>query len=223
MASIYNSFFVKKIKISDTTHLFYFTKPKDFEFDPGQYVSIEVIEHIKRSYSISSSPFEKYLECVVDISPMGVGTQYLLNLKKGDLVPFFGPLGFMILPKDLNQVPSLNLVCSGSGIGPFKSFCNYLRNIKYKGIVNLIYSEKYSKDFVKIEKIPNINIYKTVTREISENYLNGRVIKFLDKLDYNKKSLFYICGNMDMLMEVFVLLQQKGVDSDRIIKESFYS
>ena len=67
---------------------------KKVDFTPGQYASLKVSEDgVRRSYSVASLPGERVIDLLVDVSPMGVGSKYILGLKVGDHVEILGFLG----------------------------------------------------------------------------------------------------------------------------------
>lgn len=220
----YTAIFKSCIDISETHKIFTFTTSDPFIFLPGQFISIKVSNTDRRSYSIASNPNINEITTIVDISPMGVGSKYLLSLKKGDDIKFYGPLGTLVLPNNYNEYSSFNFICTGTGITPFMPMLNELFTFGYSNNITVLYSEKISKNFVSLPEYPeNFNIIKTVTRENSSNYLQGRVTKHLDIIDYSDVSLFYICGNFPMIKEVLKSLQSRKVPRNRIILESFYS
>ena len=219
----YKAVLIDRIDISDVIKVFKFEKPKDFNYVPGHYLSLIPPENKRRSYSFSSAPHENVLEIITDVFPMGVGSKFLLSLTNRDVVSFYGPIGLMVLPDDYIKVPAFNFICTGTGVAPFKSMIKYLIGMGYKGEIKLLYSEKYKKDFIDINiDARNYTEYKTITRESVSDYLEGRVTEHLDKLAYVNGAMFYVCGKLDMILEVTNLLRLGGVDTKNIKTESFY-
>lgn len=220
---MFQSKFIEKKVISDTVFEFVFTRPVDFIYSSGQFISILINNKTRRSYSLSSSPTESNLiSTIVDISPGGPGTTFLKNLNPNNTLTFDGPYGHMVVPEDFNDDRQINFVCSGTGISPFVSIIKFLNQVKYKGEINILYSEKFEKDFYDLSKLTISNTYLSVTRENSLSTLTGRVTEHLELLPISAKSLFFVCGNTRMLIEVVKYLKGKNLDSGNIIYESFY-
>lgn len=93
-----------------------------FEFEPGQFVELEVPElDLKRAYSIANTPnWEGRLEFLIRLQPHGLFSTYLqLTAKPGLRIQIEGPSGTFGL-----QEQSLNPRCfiaGGTGLAPFLS------------------------------------------------------------------------------------------------------
>lgn len=92
------------------------TKPESFNFIAGQHISLKVHpEDHRRTYSLSSQPNSPHLDLLADISPMGLGSKFILSLRPGDLIDFIGPMGKFVKASD-----GL-FFAGGSGIAPYLS------------------------------------------------------------------------------------------------------
>jgi len=93
---MHKSKIIKVIQETHDTHSIRFEKPPGFNYKPGQY---GIFEHkmdeelIRRSYSFSSSPTEKFLEVTVKRIPNGKMSNYINDLKPGDIVEYNAPIG----------------------------------------------------------------------------------------------------------------------------------
>jgi len=71
----------QKLKKNIIRYEFSLLKPEIIDFKPGQCLLLDVKSGF-RHYSISSSPTQnRLLETIVDTSPMGIGSKFLINLK----------------------------------------------------------------------------------------------------------------------------------------------
>src|SRR5882724_4862241 len=75
-------------------------EPTALDFKAGQFVQLLVGKDIKdkREYSIITPPADSgTIGFCVNISPMGIGSKYILSLKAGDTVEFEGPHGMFFV------------------------------------------------------------------------------------------------------------------------------
>lgn len=224
--SLYHSIVISKKYFSSTRCLIEFSKPRGFNFKPGQFISLKVSERVFRSYSLINKTLQdNSLFIYVDLNPNGVGSKFINSLKNEDEIIFSGPFGSLSLPSNLNG-HSYNFIATGAGISPFISMINSINSVKVSSVF-LLYSEKYTDDFFPIESwITNtgFTVLKTVTREnVGDKFFSGRVTKYMNYLFFNTNSYFYICGNSYMIKEVSENLKKEyKVSKSKIIVESFY-
>src|SRR6187455_40801 len=126
----------KVIRLLDetpSTRRFWIELPstEDFDFKPGQFVTLDLPIHEKptkrwRSYSIASWPDgTNVFELLVVLAPEGLGTTYLFNeIKEGSELRFRGAQGVFTLPNPIEK--DIYLICTGTGIAPFRSMINYM-------------------------------------------------------------------------------------------------
>lgn len=124
---------------SDTKR-FFFEIPSlsAFDFEPGQFVTLDLPIHEQknkrwRSYSIASAPDgTNKFELVIVLNEAGAGTTWLwANAHVGTEILLRGPQGKFTMPETLDR--DLYLVCTGTGIAPFRSMVNHILN---KGIAH---------------------------------------------------------------------------------------
>jgi len=79
-------------RLSKNYWLLQLTKPEGLNFKAGQYISLKVHpDGHRRSYSLSDPPSSSHMNLLADVSPMGLGSKYILSLHPGSLVDFIGP------------------------------------------------------------------------------------------------------------------------------------
>lgn len=209
-----------------------FERPEGFEYEAGQYVSLKVNEDgLRRSYSLASFPsVVDRLELLIDVSPMGIGSQFILSLSVGDLVEILGPIGlFTVKNTDLESGKELIFVATGSGIVPVRSMINQMLKNGYSGKVILHWGMRYEGVFWGDEfenlKLKHSNFeYDLVISKPSDTWpkCKGHVTDCLEKYENLDSSLFYLCGSQPMINDVCKLLTDKGVLRESIFFEKFY-
>src|SRR5687767_169051 len=173
----------KVIKIAEetpSTRRYWIQVPEleNFDFKPGQFVTLDLPIHEKpnkrwRSYSIASWPDNtNVFELCIVLLEDGVGTNYLFNeIKEGSEITLRGPVGVFTMPEPLDK--DLFLVCTGTGIAPFRSMLHYIKlhNIPYKNIYLLFGSRTkldllYYDELKKLsDSMPNVHYLPTLSRE----------------------------------------------------------
>jgi ferredoxin-NADP reductase len=230
--SFYNA---EVVDIIDVTPLVkrYFFKISDFEhfnFAPGQFVMLDlpiVSKITTRSYSIASAPAGNIIELVISLNAEGLGTPYLFNeVKIGSKLPLSQPAGKFMKPPVANDI-DLCLICTGTGIAPFRSFLKDLihKNTPYKSI-NLIFGTRHEKDVLYKEEMeelsrimPNFSFTTVLSREENPAYTGkrGYVHEIYKELYADKRPAhFYLCGWKVMIKEAIQHLQDMGYDKKAI-------
>lgn len=233
----------KVIKIIDetaTTRRFFIEVPlvERFDFHPGQFVTLDLPIHEQknkrwRSYSIASAPDEtNVFELVIVLLNGGSGTSYLFNeVKVGSEFQLRGPQGKFILPEELDK--DLFLICTGTGIAPFRSMVQYLHlnKVPHKK-VNLIFGCRkledglYLNELKELEQKENNFFFHPVfsrEQEVSKGMHTGYVHQVYEKLIADEKcpAKFYLCGWKNMIDEAKQRLLELGYDKKDIHLELY--
>jgi len=212
---------------------------EDLYFSAGQYVSVKVSEEgERRSYSIASLPSvvngdkRDYIDIVVDITPMGVGSKFFLNTKVNEKVEVMGFLGkFTVDEISLEETDTLLFVANGTGIVPLKPMIENLLEVKsFKGKVILVWGMRKEEDLYWTEEIERLTrdfdnfSFEMVLSIPDDDWPGNRghvgdVIKDLN-IKWQKVRA-YLCGAPEMVEEMEGLLVAKGVDNNNIVHEKF--
>jgi len=245
---IFRAKLAEKYSLSENQKFVYFRfeliKPHEIEFEAGQYVSIKVSDKgERRSYSIASTPDIKHaIELVVDISPGGIGTKFLGNLKLGEEIEFLGPLGHFVVSRDASEVDKDDLkgerkflfIGTGSGIAPLRSMVlDLLRNRRETRPIRLHWGLRYEEDvfwldnFQRLmEEFPNFVLDLVLSKpndgwELCWGHVQDCLKR--DVLPYEDMSQWeaYLCGNPKMIEETTSLLVEAGMDKERVHFERF--
>lgn len=202
--------------LNESTYVLRFTR-QNFSFSPGQYVNIGLEHGIDmREYSIYSSPTENYLEILVKEIPQGYLSPRLHALRQGDALKVDGPFGFFLIPDDWRE-REFFFVATGTGISPFHCFANTYPDMNYQ----LIHGIRTMKDASNYEVFHPSRL-RICTSQSREGEYHGRVTHYLREHPLNKDGVYYLCGNCDMIYEVYDILQEQEIDSTQIFAEVYF-
>jgi len=224
---------IYKDNLTESTWILGIELDEEAAFLPGQYVSLKVSkEGLRRSYSIASMPGSKSIELVIDVTPMGVGSKYILSLKVGDSVEVLGFLGkFVVDESVLNSCKEIIMVATGSGIVPFRPMIEDLLLVKaYKGSVKLIWGMRHEKDLYWIKEMDKYqreydNFHFEIALSKPEGDwpgVRGHVGDVIKTINCNwKDTAAYLCGNPEMIIEIKEILIEQGVLGEKILLERY--
>lgn len=207
---------------------------EEVDFVPGQYSSLKVNEAgLRRSYSVASLPKGKSIDLLVDVSPMGVGSKYILSLKAGDEVEVLGFLGrFTIEPSLLFNAKAILFVATGTGVAPLKPMIeDLLYNKHFAGEVRLVWGMRYEEDLYWLKEMDNINRdfdnfkFDVVLSKPTEDWpgFKGHVNEVVGQLKQDwSQTLAYLCGAKEMIIEMNKELMAKGVTEEHVFYEKYF-
>lgn len=205
-----------------------------FPFKPGQFVTLDLPIHEQRnkrwrSYSIASMPDGgNIIELLIVYVENGAGTNYFFNeVKEGTELTLRGPHGIFTLPAELDK--DLFLVCTGTGIAPFRSMVHYVNKhgIPHKNI-HLIFGCRKQEDLLYKEEmrelestIQGFKYHPTLSRE-QWSGRSGYVHKVYQELCVEKpEATFMLCGWRNMIDEAKHTLLEMGYDKKSIHLELY--
>ena len=222
---MYNSTIIDIKKETEDTCRFFneIEDVKNFDFKAGQFVSFMLPLNEKkgrkgmRHYSIASSPAGNVLEFIINKVPGGKGTEYLFEEAKiGTQFQIKGPLGKFLLPDKIMH--DLCMVCTGTGIAPFRSMINHIynTNIPHKEIYLIFGTQKkedllYHQEILALEKKhKSFHFTVALSREEYGGY-KGYVHPLYQQIfDGEKQGHFFFCGMKNMILEAKDWLLEKG-------------
>lgn len=224
-----NAKLVKKTYLTKDIVLLDFECPS-FEFESGQFITVKIPfndAQIDRSYSLaSSSNCAGIFSLCVKIVPEGIGSNFLANLQLSEQISFDGPLGSFVLSKSTSS-KDLLFVATGVGLAPFLSMLTDFFTEKEQRQVYLYFGVRYEEDLFYVDfleelasKNQNFHLFITISQP-SETWtgLKGRVTEHLFRIDNSAEA--YICGNGDMVKDVYLLLRKLGFDTKTLHVEQF--
>ena len=177
-------------------------RPRSFRFTAGEFVMIGLEDAPNRAYSITSGPYDDYIEFYSIKVQDGPLTSKLQHVKVGDTIKVGEkPTGTLILA-NLTLGGDLIMMASGTGIAPFISLLrepetyDLFENITVTWTTRLHAEQDCYRDFLKEMPIEYIS---TVTQEPAE--LHGRIQKFMAddtvKIDNPAEQRIMLCGSID--------------------------
>lgn len=224
--------FIGKKKESSDAFTFYFEKPNDFNFIPGQY--IKMILNIKnpdergnsRFFSISALPKEPHLSITTRIIQSSF-KKTIIRLKKGDKVNVRGPYGSFTL--DETETRPLVFLTGGIGITPFRSMFIYAFYKKLKIKMTLFASYSNLQDAIFYEELRsiaegNFKFIVTITRpDPGWKGEAGRIdIEKIKKHIVNpQECVYYIAGPQSMVENLTEIVKSMGISGDQLKTENF--
>ncbi|MBI3384859.1 hypothetical protein HY030_01560 [Candidatus Gottesmanbacteria bacterium] len=210
-------------------------EPLEIVFQAGQYGTYIINDSTRRTYSFCSSPQQNTLtETCVDTSPEGLGSQWLENLKKGDVVEFLAPLGHFVVDKESPK--DIIFVATGTGISAIRSMIADLLSGEIGGDrerkISLVFGVRDEDHQLFFEEFENLAKEKTnfsfypILSQPKKNWQGkaGRVNNILKTLKAEQliNSKFYLCGNHEMIEGVKKQVLGLGVKIEDIHWEQFY-
>ena len=204
-----------------------------FDFEPGQFVTLDLPIHEKpnkrwRSYSIASWPDgTNVFELVIVLLENGAGTTYLFNeVSVGSELILRGPQGVFTLDEEHYQ-KDLFLVCTGTGIAPFRSMAHHIfrNNIPHKNIY-IIFGCRTQKDLLYYDELrslelDNFHYIPTLSREEWEGK-KGYVHAIYEEYCTDKQAAsFFLCGWKNMIDEAKKRILELGYDRKSIHQELY--
>ena len=208
------------------------SKPKNFEFKPGQYLLLNFYlegKKFKNPYSITSIPDKEFIEFCIKLVENGKSFNFIKNLKKGDNVELFGPAGRFVINKD-SEEKDLIFISTGTGIAPFMSMISSLLEKNFKNKIILFKGFRnedeslYEEEFSHLQKkYKNFRFYNILSQPKNKKFRDkGYVQDFLDKyIPINFDGDFYICGLSGMVEDVLKNLKNKDIRDNRISFEKY--
>ena len=228
-----NNHIVKILKIDILTHdvkRYIVEKPKNYKFIPGQATEVAINkEGFKdkfRPFTFTSLNSDSFLEFTIKSYPVesypkhsGV-TEEIGNLNIGDHFIIKEPLGTIKY-----KGPGV-FIAGGAGITPFIAIFKDLKTKNKLGDNMLIFSNKNAEDIILEDELKdmfdNEQLVFTLTREKSEEYVNGRVTKnLIKKYVKNFDQYFYICGPGGFEKDISSILLELEASNEKIVIEEW--
>ena len=203
----------------------------DMKFQPGQYLNLgEAGSTNVREYSIYSGVEDPFLEVLIKEIDGGSVSRLLRRAQPGQVLQCDGPFGFFTLN---NELPKRRLlfVASGTGISPFHSFVSSRRQLDYlllHGVRSV--AECYDRTAYDATRYvacvsrrePDSDSESDIDASIAAATFHGRVTDYVRQHPVGEGTRCYVCGNSEMIFEIFDLLKRQGIPSAEISAEVYF-
>ena len=190
----------------------------NISFQAGQYISLGLPgDAEKREYSVYSGENEAVLEVLIKEVEEGLVSKQLKSLMPGSRVEIDGPFGFFTISPHLRNNRKLLFIASGTGIAPFHSYIRTYENLDYKLLHGIRYlDEAYGREDYNPDR------YIVCTSKDRGGTFHGRVTDYIRANPVNKDTLCYLCGNSEMIHDVYDILTGQGVPSENLHAEVYF-
>jgi|WetSurMetagenome_2_1015567.scaffolds.fasta_scaffold145887_2 ferredoxin/flavodoxin---NADP+ reductase len=189
----------------------------DMNFRAGQHITLGMPGYNQvREYSIYSTEQDTSLEVLIKEVNPGVVSRQLKKLIPGELLEVDGPFGYFTIGDRSLQRKYL-FIGTGTGIAPFHSIAGSYPALDYRILHGVRYAhEAYEQHVFKKGR------YVACTSRDGRGDFNGRVTDYLKQNTLDSDTLVYLCGNCDMIYEVYDFLTTQGFPSENIRTEVYF-
>lgn len=231
------------LKVKEVVHIakdavnLVFEKPNQFDYEPGQFITIISKvngKKIRRAYSLCTTPFEDTDPAVtVKRVPEGAMSNFLNDsIKAGDEIEIMEPMGMFTTTYDESRARNAVFFGGGSGITPLISIIRSILLKEPNSKVSLIYANR-SEEYIIFKDLINelsennkdrfnaIHILEEGTADYSGRFTNEIVGEITKTIEADSSTEFYICGPQPMMDIVDEGLLSAGYSKDAIRMESF--
>ncbi len=213
-------------KWSEKTFSLTTTRPDDFTFNNGEFVSIGLRPEgklIARAYSIVSTNDDDYLEFLSIHVPQGPLTSRLSDIREGEPIWINSKSTGTLTMQHVLAGRNLYMLSTGTGLAPFISLIHdaelYQRfeNVVLVHTVRAVAELAYKQDIESMAN-PHLHYVPTVTRDPfainargADLFRSGELSRILDLPPANPEhDRVMICGNPDMNKEMTEYLKHHG-------------
>ena len=237
-ASTHTARLIKREEVAEGTTAFHFAKPADFQFRPGQFIDMTLLnppetdgEGNIRTFSLAGAPFDGDLMIATRMRDTAF-KRVLRNAGVGLEVKIEGPSGSFVLHRNPEK-PGVFLA-GGIGITPFLSIVRQAAHDKAPQQLYLFYSNRRPEDAPFLDLLaetakqnPNFHLVSTMTGmdkshrpwEGETGFVNKDLLtKHLPTL---QGPIYYLAGPPGMVTALRSMLTEAGVDEDDLRTEEF--
>jgi ferredoxin--NADP+ reductase/benzoate/toluate 1,2-dioxygenase reductase subunit len=186
-------------------------------FRAGQHLTLGIPGNNQvREYSIYSTEQDTALEVLIKEVETGLVSKQLRKMVPGELLDVDGPFGYFTIGEQQLHRKFL-FIGTGTGIAPFRSITGSHSGLDY----TLLHGVRYASDAYERHLYPSDRFVLCSSRD-NQGDFNGRVTDYLRQTPLDIDTMVYLCGNCDMIYEVYDLLTAKGFPSGNIKTEVYY-
>ena len=192
---------------------------KGMDLTAGQHISVGLGNGIhSREYSVYSGSNDDFLEILVKEVIGGLVSPALKNVKVGDELMVGEAVGYFSITEADFKKDKFLFVASGTGISPFHSFIKSYPTINYK----LLHGIRTADEAYEKAHYEATNLVLCTSQDTAGDY-HGRVTQYLkDSFFLDKETTCFLCGNCNMIHEVYDILLEKGIRAENIHAEVYF-
>lgn len=191
---------------------------KHLPFQTGQFITVgDVRTGERREYSVYSGEQDDFLEILVREVQGGKVSGRLKKLKSGDQLEVDGPFGFFKFHPGMFAPPEFLFIATGTGISPFHSFVRTHPGMNYR----LVHGVRYGSEAYDHADFDPQRVVLCTSGDDAGHYI-GRVSDYLRTLQLKPATHCFLCGNSQMIGDVFDILTGKGIPVSNLYSEVYF-
>lgn len=207
-------------------------KKATFSFKSGQFVMIHIPHDgisTPKAFSLGSSETDpNTVIWYVQWHEGGQASEFFKHCKPGDTVMFDDAKGFMTVPEPLPV--HIVYVATTTGIAPYLSHLYEISRTNPETPITVYFGCRYEADLFALDELdglqalmPNLTITTTLSKP-SNSYrgIRGRVTDHLDLSAFPEGTLYYLCGNKQMIIDARAAILEAGIPQKNIKFEIFF-
>ncbi|MDY6788528.1 MAG: FAD-dependent oxidoreductase, partial [Candidatus Nanohaloarchaea archaeon] len=202
-------------------------KDAQWEFKPGQHTVIHFEkdgEEVSRPYTPTDLPGTEKFVLAIKRYKDGIASTFMHDRQPGDTIEVSEPSGNLYL-RDLEK--NAVFVSTGTGITPMVAMLKqYLK--EGSGNAWFFFGERTQEDLMYRETLDQLEaehenlkvVYSLSDEEWGgpEGFVQEHLEDFLESFEDKH---FYVCGVPQMVVDTLDLLEERGVEEDRIFSEGW--
>jgi ferredoxin/flavodoxin---NADP+ reductase len=202
--------------LNNDTYVLRFDR-NNMQFRAGQHITLGIPGNNQvREYSIYSTEQDRALEVLIKEVDTGLVSKQLHKLIPGEILEVDGPFGYFTIDEQQKDRKYL-LIGTGTGIAPFRSITGSNPGLNY----TLLHGVRFAGDSYESHRYP-VERYTLCTSRDNKGTFNGRVTEYLKQMSLDSDTLVYLCGNCDMIYDVYDFLTARGFPSGNIKTEVYF-
>ena len=188
------------------------------DFVPGQCFNVGLPKTaVNREYSSYSGVNDPELQFLIRAVEGGEVSQRLKHVKAGDQIEVDGAYGLFVIDPALVPTTEFCFIGTGTGIAPFHCFVKSYPGLKYR----IVHGTRFAAEAYNRADYAPGKFVNCTSRE-SKGDFPGRVTDYLQSQKLSLTSHYYLCGNRNMINDVYDILRAQDISSSQIITEVFF-
>lgn len=203
--------------LTDSTYVLRLER-NEVNFQTGQFIMLGLKNQLEqREYSVYSGERDDFLEVLIREVDGGKISKQLKQLKPGNEIKVDGPFGFFKFHPNLFLSKKFLFVATGTGISPFHSFVRTHPELDY----HLIHGVRFAQEAYEHHDFDKNRVTLCTSGDVAGDF-EGRVTDYLFTRKVDVDTNCFLCGNSEMIHEVFDTLTAKGLPVSNIYSEVYF-